>query len=92
MKSRLRTKTQAPNGVCEASKCFAKATTIVRVSAGVIAGHQISIPLSLCGNCVRKFDIIKEKEGVGPGQAQQSIRQYATHSNASPKPIKEKLQ
>ena len=53
------------NGVCEAQKCFAKATTLVRVSAGVINGHQIAIPLSLCNNCVRKFDIIKEKEGEG---------------------------
>jgi hypothetical protein len=49
------------NSVCEAQKCFAEATTLVRVSAGIINGHQIAIPLSLCDNCVRKFDVIKEE-------------------------------
>jgi hypothetical protein len=65
MKSAYKTRTQAPNGICEARKCFAEAITIVKVSVGVIAGRQIAIPLSLCGNCVGKFDIIKEKEGEG---------------------------
>lgn len=86
MKSRV-------NGVCEAQKCFAQATTMVRVSAGVINGRQIAIPLSLCNNCVGKFEIINENEGDEQGKGLAPVRsnpelQYAQHAhdNNSPKP------
>ena len=75
-------KMKSLNLVCEASKCFAEATTIVKVSAGVIAGRQIAIPLSLCNNCVRKFDIINEKEGLAPLRPKPKTEQTADDNTA----------
>jgi hypothetical protein len=73
------------SGVCEASKCFAEATTMVRVSAGIINGRQIAIPLSLCSNCVRKFDIIKEKEeeGLAPQRPKPNGNHLRTDDNTA---------
>ena len=43
--------TEAGIAPCEAADCFAQATTTIEVKAG----HQRTISLSLCDDCVRKF-------------------------------------
>jgi len=43
------------NIICEAVGCFARATTKINVKVG----HLGTIPLDLCTDCVKKFDLNK---------------------------------
>jgi hypothetical protein len=46
---------QANNVICEGYGCFNKATTKINVKVGQLG----TIPLDLCADCVKKFDVNK---------------------------------
>ncbi len=46
---------QINNLICEGFGCFKKATTKINVKVGQLG----TIPLDLCADCVKKFDVTK---------------------------------